>query len=91
VRGNPNTISSINESIVLNSISISPNPAMEYIDIAAPQKSEIEIITIHGQSIKNIVMENTHSVIDISAFAKGIYLVKIKTEKNITVKKFIKE
>jgi hypothetical protein len=29
--------------------------------------------------------------IDISAFAKGVYFVKLKTEKGVAVKKFVKE
>jgi hypothetical protein len=96
VRGNQNNTSAINENTKKDLITIAPNPAATYINISSPLQLvpiaiEIEIVDIHGQLIKSITTDKAHTIIDISSFAKGIYFLKLKTGKNISVKKFIKQ
>ena len=74
-----------------NTINIFPNPAIDNLTIETPQKSEIEILNIEGQIIKSISVNNNHTSIDISSFARGMYFVKVKTENGVEVKKFVKE
>lgn len=81
-------INSMDESVY---VIIYPNPALKTFTIEAPQKSVIEILNIQGQTIKTITSIEDHATIDISGFAYGMYFVKVKTEKGIVVKKFIKE
>jgi PKD repeat protein len=71
-------------------IKISPNPATNILYIEAPQKSQIEISNIEGQIIKSIAAGDNTTTIDVSNFARGMYFVKVKTGKGITVKKFVK-
>lgn len=91
VRGDQGGTTAINEITVTDNILIYPNPAISYLKILCPVQSEIEISDIRGQVVKNIYSEEAHAIIDISGFAKGIYLLKIKTEKSVVVKKFVKE
>jgi len=35
--------------------------------------------------------EEVHATLDISGFARGMYFIKVKTEKGVAVKKFVKE
>jgi hypothetical protein len=70
---------------------IFPNPSTNNIIIGCKPKSEIEILNISGQLIKTLNTNETNTTLDISAFASGMYFVKVKTEKGISVKKFIKE
>lgn len=85
----------ISEQMQNENFSLYPNPANNFIIVESVSKSEIEIITIEGQIIESLeTVENT-ATIDISAFAKGIYYVKIiskaiGTEIGFSVKKFIK-
>ena len=67
------------------------NPADDYITIEALQDAVIEITNIQGQLIKNFATTGNKTNIDVSAFPSGVYVVEVKTEKGVEVKKFIKE
>lgn len=71
-------------------IIIYPDPATDNITIVIPEKATIEILNIEGQLIKRMNTNENQTTIDISNFAKGIYFVKLKTDKGIAVKKFLK-
>ncbi len=73
-----------------NSI-VYPNPAQEYIHIKAPQDTEIQILNIEGQLLHEIKINTQETTISLRNFSKGIYIIKIKDEKGIVIRKFIKE
>jgi hypothetical protein len=75
----------------INDLKIYPNPATNKITIESLQKATIEILNIQGQLLKTITTTGNKTNIDVSAFPIGMYFVKVKTEKGIEVKKFIKE
>jgi PKD repeat protein len=52
--------------------------------------SNVNIYDINGKLIKTITIENTITM-DISTFAKGIYIIKINSEKETMISKFVKE
>ncbi|MFH0865892.1 MAG: T9SS type A sorting domain-containing protein [Bacteroidota bacterium] len=85
------TATDLNNYIIQEDITISPNPTSDDIRLDLPGKSEIEILNIKGQLIKTINTEEDFIRIDISGFARGIYFVKVKTKVGVEVKKFIKE
>ncbi|MFA4852003.1 MAG: T9SS type A sorting domain-containing protein [Bacteroidales bacterium] len=70
---------------------IYPNPASDNLTIETPQKATIEILNIEGQVLKSMNTEEVHATLDISGFARGMYFIKVKTEKGVAVKKFVKE
>jgi YVTN family beta-propeller protein len=78
-------------SIQWEGIFIYPNPATNNITIESPQLAVIEITNIQGQLIKTLAANSHKTSIDISAYSSGVYFVKVKTEKGIMVKKFVKE
>ena len=51
---------------------------------------KIEILNLIGQSIYRIYI-NKKATINISAFAKGIYILKLSSDKETVVRKFVKE
>jgi hypothetical protein len=85
-------ITSVNE---LNNkedlITIFPNPAASKLTIEAPQNSIIEILNIEGQLIKILVSSGNITSVIVSTFPSGMYFIKVRTEKGIEVKKFVKE
>lgn len=92
-----NIVVGTNENLLNDFVNIYPNPANDKIEISLPEKSEIEILNIQGQLMKRIVASGATTNIDVSTFAKGMYFVKVKTEKalpagrqGIAVRKFIK-
>ena len=72
-------------------MSIYPNPAIDNLIIEAPQKSTIEILDIQVQLIKSLITRGNKTSIDVSALPSGVYIVEVKTENGIAVKKFVKE
>jgi len=79
-----------------NIMNIYPNSATDNITIESQQQElqiaiNIEIYNIHGQPIKFLTTFCDKTSIDISSFPCGVYIVEVKTEKGVTVKKFIKE
>jgi len=86
-----NTSVGIDESSQSNTFIIYPNPVSNNLTIEAPQKSIIQILNIQDQLIKTLVASNAKTNIDVSDFPSGVYVVEVKTEKGLGVKKFIKE
>ncbi len=70
---------------------IFPNPATENISLVMAGKSTIEILNSEGQVIKILKTEDNTTTVDVSGLSRGMYFVKIITEKGIGVKKFVKE
>ncbi len=84
----PNSVVEIQNNFLVD---IYPNPAMNDISVEMKQKSEIEISNISGQIIKTIYSDDTKTTIDIGNLSGGVYIIKVKTDKGIAIKKFIKE
>ena len=70
-----------------------PNPASNYISITSPNKNGIKFIEIYNAQgqLKLRVQPEISDKIDISNLSKGVYLVKIITDKKVSVSKLIKE
>lgn len=77
-----------------NYLSIYPNPIINNITIETNSntntKQKIEITNLLGQSMYTYDVYSK-ATIDVSAYAKGIYIIKLNSDKRIIVKKFIKE
>ena len=82
----------VKENTVNNKISIYPNPTSHSLTIETNSitKQKLEILNLLGQSLYtyNIYSKAT---IDVSAFQKGIYILKLNTEKGTIIKKFVKD
>ncbi len=81
----------INEFSYPFNILVFPNPTKDKITIFIPEKSTIEILNINGQIIKTIESDNKQTTIDLNNLSSGVYIVKVKTDKEIVTKKIIKE
>ncbi len=73
-------------------IKIYPNPTSNNLTIETNSntKQNIEIVNLLGQSLYTSYINNI-TTIDVSAFAKGVYIIKLNTDMGIVVKKFIKQ
>ena len=65
----------------LTSLSIYPNLVIDNLTIETLQNATIKIINMEGQLIKTIEAKNEQTNVDISALPSGVYVVKVKTEK----------
>ncbi len=85
-----------NEFKLTEQIRIYPNPAISFLSIEIPksltdQKTRIEIINIKGRTELKKSIKASTSEFDIGNLNPGIYLIKIKTDQKIFIKKFIKQ
>jgi len=79
-----------------NDLKIFPNPASSQLSIESvsfknAEEMSISIYNVQGQLMLNKSIKQATTIIDISSYAKGIYFVHVKTDKEIATKKFIKE
>jgi hypothetical protein len=76
----------INEIQAENNIIVYPNPANAYLDIQCNnidmQNIEACLCDITGKVISKILLQDRLCRMDISSFAKGMYFLKIQTDKH---------
>jgi hypothetical protein len=87
----PSETTGLNVNELSDLIKIFPNPVMNILTLEITQKSIIEILNIQGQLFKTLTAEDNKTSVDVSAFPDGVYIVEVKTEKGIVVKRFVKE
>lgn len=87
--GGYSTPSMIDEALS-ESITLYPNPVSDILNIESDFRlTKVEIYTIVGGKVKEIITD--FSTIQTGHLSKGIYILKIHTEKGIATKKFTKE
>jgi hypothetical protein len=85
----------INELSKPLNISVYPNPALNTITIDAGNlQSSIYDLRIYD-AVCNLILEknltNNRTNLDISTFSSGLYLIEVRSEKGVSVEKFVKE
>jgi polyhydroxybutyrate depolymerase len=76
---------------VAQMVNIFPNPSTNILTVETGQQTIIELSNVHGQLIKSITADIGTATIDVSGFAKGVYLVRVYNDKGTVIKKFVKE
>ena len=79
-----------------NNFILYPNPAndnitIENLSLNNTQDELISVYNIQGQMILQQPMHEQKTEINVSNYASGIYIVKVKTEVGVEVKKFVKQ
>ena len=83
----------IDNITLLNSISLQPNPADNYIDLTVNSNVAVKEAVVYnafGQLIQTIELNDNHARIDLSDMAAGMYFVRVNGESVSATKKFIK-
>ncbi len=88
------SIADLTESVKENSIdkiTIYPNPAKDKLTIATKSNKEqkVEIVNLIGQTVYNCLGKD-NITIDITAFANGVYILKLNSENGTMLRKFVK-
>jgi Leucine-rich repeat (LRR) protein len=75
-----------------SSVVVSPNPASNEVLIKADDRiKSIQLYDVQGRIIVASLVNDSTSKLDISGYSKGIYFIKITTEKGTKVQKLLKE
>ena len=84
------------EQVIGEGVSVSPNPATEFINVDAPESASIEIFSVDGRLITSIPAENAASednvlrTINVNNLTAGTYIVNISTANGSQILKFVK-
>jgi serine protease AprX len=88
------TLSSVGEDTSLATIQVFPNPAKANLQINLPKDFKNSTITIGnlvGKTVKIYTTNTTHTNIDVSELASGMYLLRIEANGTQFTKKLIKQ
>ena len=85
------TTTDIAETKDRSSLSVYPNPSTSMITIEAPMNSKLQIISMEGQCLRNITVDEPKTMVDVSGLPKGLYLVKVEMNEGSVIGKFVKE
>ncbi|MGE8432227.1 T9SS type A sorting domain-containing protein [Chryseobacterium joostei] len=57
----------------------------------APKKSTFNVYDLSGKKLQSGNINSDKEAINLSSYTKGIYIIEVKTEKDVVAKKVIKE
>lgn len=81
-----------NESVDLNYLEVSPNPANTYLNIAFKDNAfpaDINLFNTQGNLILSEKLTGTESNLDVSDIPQGIYILKFVSKKGVSTEKVI--
>lgn len=73
---------------------ISPNPASSTLNVYLPkgfENAKLSVFDVLGKEIYKVELNSLHSIINISKWNSGVYLVRISTETESQTKRFVKQ
>lgn len=81
-----------NEEQTLSNTLLYPNPVSSIINLKLPYEGSgsVKFYNILGENVLNKKLSSTTTQIDVSELKSGIYLVRIQTENESTIKKIVK-
>ncbi|CAA7390149.1 S8 family peptidase [Chryseobacterium fistulae] len=81
-----------NETITKSDVIITPTITKDIVNIMkAPKKSTFTMYDLSGKKLQNGIINSDLQTIDVSTYTKGIYIIEVKTNKEVISKKIIKE
>lgn len=81
-----------NETNALSGLALAPTITKDIVNVLkAPKKSTFTVYDLAGRKLQNGTINSDKEAIDLSSYAKGIYIIEIKTDKDVISKKVIKE
>ncbi|SIQ49049.1 Por secretion system C-terminal sorting domain-containing protein [Chryseobacterium sp. RU37D] len=77
---------------VKNDFIIAPTITKDFVKILkAPKKSTFNIYELSGKKLQDGIINSDETSLDLSSYVKGIYIIEVRTGKDIISKKVIKE
>lgn len=74
------------------SITVSPNPTLDILNISGENIIQIEVTDVLGKEIKNLKFDSLDTVnLNFDFLTSGIYLLKVTNDKGTVIKKFVKQ
>jgi hypothetical protein len=81
-------INDLSNKLMVNTF---PSPVSNMLSIETSEKAQTEIMNMEGQLMRSFYVNKGNTTIDVSSFSSGIYIIEVKSEYGIAVKKIVKE
>ena len=76
----------------LSNLAVAPSITKDVTNILnAPKKSTFNVYDLSGKKLQSGNINSDKEAINLSSYTKGIYIIEVKTEKDVVAKKVIKE
>ncbi|KIC64309.1 S8 family peptidase [Chryseobacterium taiwanense] len=76
----------------VSGIIVAPTLTKDVVNVMkAPRKSTYTVYDLSGKKLQNGVINNDQETINLSAYTNGVYIIEVKTDKDVISKKVIKE
>jgi len=84
-------ITSVTSNIVDNIIDVYPNPTSNLVNIYIDkfENTQLQIININGQLVFEKQVNENNTLLDVSSYNKGVYIIKITNETGISIHKLV--
>jgi len=80
------------ETIIKNNLIIAPTLTKDIVNILkAPKKSSFSVYDLSGKKLQSGVINSAQEAVSLSSYTNGIYIIEVKTDKDVISKKVIKE
>ncbi len=79
----------IAENLLAEKVSLYPNPAIENLNISAPEGTSYTIVDLNGRIIENSTVFTSVVSINVADYENGLYMVKFTSEGITTTKKLL--
>ena len=82
---------SLKEYVDKNDLKIYPNPTSNklYVELEHPTRTKVSLFDISGKEVYSSFINQSKSIIDVSSYKSGLYLVKVIDENGISKSKLI--
>lgn len=73
----------------IEGLMVYPNPAKDVLNISAEAMTRVSIINTLGQTIYDQAVDSDQTVIDMSAYETGVYMLRITTENGVATRRIM--
>ena len=89
----PNVMVANNNISISNEVKVSPNPFRNELMIDLPTQDlvGVHVLDLNGKIVKSVAQLNSTRTIDMHSFASGVYFLQATYEKEVVVKKVVKQ
>ena len=73
--------------VLRSTVTLSPNPATDYVDVNAEGLQRVEVIDLNGRTM----LTAEQSRISLSSLPQGIYMLRVTTAQGVTMQKLVRQ
>ncbi len=77
--------------IIPEQIKIYPNPARNSIFIESLKNGKMEVLNLQGQLVLSGALSQTTTEVNVTDLSKGVYFIKVTADKEVSIKKIMKD